>query len=376
MAVEVGFEPTEVLPPHTLSRRARSATTRLHRGGAYRPARLSLPGEKVASSAPHSWLAYARDDLGPVVEPAVAHDVPERAGGAGLRVRRAVDDPVDPRQHRRAGAHRAGLERHDEGAAGQPPGAERSGAPPAAPTPRRGRSGPGQPRGRCGRRATTPPGRRRRPRRPARPRCPQGQPRLLEREAHPTLRTPRWTSSGAAQLVQHVEAAGALGQRRHHVARAARPPRRTAAPARRPGCRGQRAARGRRWAGRQGGRRSPRRRRPRRRRAGPGGHRRKACSARPEAAITRLSTGRSAGSRSVSTLDPQDAEPLVVLLDEDDGQVVRAWPRGHRAGRPGRRGSRHRRGRRRARSIWSRCGSGPRRCALRSPFRAARSPSR
>ncbi len=31
MAVEVGFEPTEVLPPHTLSRRARSATTRLHR---------------------------------------------------------------------------------------------------------------------------------------------------------------------------------------------------------------------------------------------------------------------------------------------------------------------------------------------------------
>jgi Phage integrase, N-terminal SAM-like domain len=31
-AVEVGFEPTERLPPHTLSRRARSATTRLHRG--------------------------------------------------------------------------------------------------------------------------------------------------------------------------------------------------------------------------------------------------------------------------------------------------------------------------------------------------------
>ena len=36
MAVEVGFEPTEVLPPHTLSRRARSATTRLHRRRAYR----------------------------------------------------------------------------------------------------------------------------------------------------------------------------------------------------------------------------------------------------------------------------------------------------------------------------------------------------
>ncbi|SQD93981.1 hypothetical protein FMEAI12_2140009 [Parafrankia sp. Ea1.12] len=34
-AVEVGFEPTEGLPPHTLSRRAPSATRRLHRGLAY-----------------------------------------------------------------------------------------------------------------------------------------------------------------------------------------------------------------------------------------------------------------------------------------------------------------------------------------------------
>src|ERR1700691_2642037 len=34
-AVEVGFEPTEGLPPHTLSRRAPSATRRLHRGEAY-----------------------------------------------------------------------------------------------------------------------------------------------------------------------------------------------------------------------------------------------------------------------------------------------------------------------------------------------------
>jgi hypothetical protein len=42
MAVEVGFEPTEVLPPHTLSRRARSATTRLHRDGAYRAGRVRL----------------------------------------------------------------------------------------------------------------------------------------------------------------------------------------------------------------------------------------------------------------------------------------------------------------------------------------------
>src|SRR5512142_929290 len=35
VAVEVGFEPTEGLPPHTLSRRAPSATRRLHRRRAY-----------------------------------------------------------------------------------------------------------------------------------------------------------------------------------------------------------------------------------------------------------------------------------------------------------------------------------------------------
>jgi hypothetical protein len=35
MAVEVGFEPTEGLPLHTLSRRAPSATRRLHRRRAY-----------------------------------------------------------------------------------------------------------------------------------------------------------------------------------------------------------------------------------------------------------------------------------------------------------------------------------------------------
>ena len=36
MAVEVGFEPTEDLRLHTLSRRAPSATRRLHRGRAHR----------------------------------------------------------------------------------------------------------------------------------------------------------------------------------------------------------------------------------------------------------------------------------------------------------------------------------------------------
>src|SRR5438270_8689977 len=39
LAVEVGFEPTEELPPHTLSRRAPLAARTLHRERAYRASR-------------------------------------------------------------------------------------------------------------------------------------------------------------------------------------------------------------------------------------------------------------------------------------------------------------------------------------------------
>src|ERR1700734_304961 len=49
VAVEVGFEPTEGLPLHTLSRRAPSATRRLHRRRAYRrsePFRLPALAEE------------------------------------------------------------------------------------------------------------------------------------------------------------------------------------------------------------------------------------------------------------------------------------------------------------------------------------------
>ena len=42
---------------------------------------------------------HAADHLGPVVEPAVPYDVPQRADRAGLGVDGAVDDPVDPGQH-------------------------------------------------------------------------------------------------------------------------------------------------------------------------------------------------------------------------------------------------------------------------------------
>ena len=74
-AVEVGFEPTEGLPPHTLSRRAPSATRRLHRRRAYpNPCVRAAPGagaalparpysldrrvaKKSRSRAPHSWAS-------------------------------------------------------------------------------------------------------------------------------------------------------------------------------------------------------------------------------------------------------------------------------------------------------------------------------
>ena len=64
VAVEVGFEPTEGLPPHTLSRRAPSATRRLHRrraypnprvfGGMTYPASGRRAAKKSRSKARHS----------------------------------------------------------------------------------------------------------------------------------------------------------------------------------------------------------------------------------------------------------------------------------------------------------------------------------
>src|SRR5947208_10458407 len=98
-AVEVGFEPTDELPHHTLSRRAPSATRRLHQEG-------SLP-EVGRSSVPSAAEEFgeqggafvgedAGDDFGAVVEPAVAYDVPEGADGPGLGVEGAEDDVVEP----------------------------------------------------------------------------------------------------------------------------------------------------------------------------------------------------------------------------------------------------------------------------------------
>ncbi len=122
MAVEVGFEPTEGLPPHTLSRRAPSATRRLHRRRAYpttghtpheahapnrvvnaafntrERGRCSIqhaPGEAPCARGPPSDLGtaaareeltkqraafggqHAADNLGLVIETAITNHVPQ-----------------------------------------------------------------------------------------------------------------------------------------------------------------------------------------------------------------------------------------------------------------------------------------------------------
>ena len=69
----------------------------------------------------------ARLDERAVVEAGLAEDVEDAAGRTRLRVRRAVDDAPNAREHDRPRAHRARLERHVEDRVGDPPAAERRG---------------------------------------------------------------------------------------------------------------------------------------------------------------------------------------------------------------------------------------------------------
>ena len=78
-------------------------------------------GEEVAQEGGGLVGQQPRRDLGAMVEPTVAHDVPQGAHGAQLVVVRPEDEAVDPGEHQRSGAHRAGLERDDEGATRQAP---------------------------------------------------------------------------------------------------------------------------------------------------------------------------------------------------------------------------------------------------------------
>ena len=55
-----------------------------------------------------------------VIEPRLGEEIDHRSAGAGLGIRRTVDDPRDPRVEDRTGTHRARLDRHVEVAARQP----------------------------------------------------------------------------------------------------------------------------------------------------------------------------------------------------------------------------------------------------------------
>src|SRR6266540_7156945 len=76
----------------------------------------ALAGEEGSHQGGTLLGEHAADDLRAVVQPAVAHHVPQRADGAGLGVGRAVDEAVHPGQHEGAGAHGARLEGDDQGA--------------------------------------------------------------------------------------------------------------------------------------------------------------------------------------------------------------------------------------------------------------------
>ena len=68
--MEVGFEPTEGLPPHTLSRRAPSATRRLHRRRAY-PSSAG-PGGLVSLLPPVHIAIIRSSDIHPTIGDALA----------------------------------------------------------------------------------------------------------------------------------------------------------------------------------------------------------------------------------------------------------------------------------------------------------------
>src|ERR1700684_971281 len=80
MAVEVGFEPTEELPLHTLSRRAPSATRRLHRRRAYRrsePFRLPALTEESLEQGGALLRQHSPAHLDWRPEPGIMQDVPD-----------------------------------------------------------------------------------------------------------------------------------------------------------------------------------------------------------------------------------------------------------------------------------------------------------
>ena len=186
--------------PHALSRRALSAAQTRHRGGQYRTrdasdeirsggAATSAAADQRPKNDPQHrgalGLEDAPADVDPMVEARVADDVEQRGHGAGLRVVRTEHEPVDPRQHQGAGAHRARLQGDHQRVPVESPLPSPLGGPAAGPAPRRGRSGP-----------RSAPARWRRQPRP-RPPGPARRRRSVRRDARP-VRRPRRPRRGRA----------------------------------------------------------------------------------------------------------------------------------------------------------------------------------
>ena len=208
---------------------------------------IRCPLKKSSSSASDSSASTPADHLGPVVEPAVPDDVPERADGAGLGVVGTEHDAVHAGQHERAGTHRAGLERDHQRAALQPPLAAGPGGLAERDAPRRAPWGRRRPRARCA--PGRSPRRRRRGRRlrwvrrrwPAR-RAPRPGPPASGR---PTRRGGSRRGDPGGLVVERPEAEPA--RRRRRASRRGRaPPRRAGRPCPSRPCRGRRRSRGRR----------------------------------------------------------------------------------------------------------------------------------
>src|SRR5699024_448544 len=82
---------------------------------------LALIGEKPAQEFRGPLRQHATGNLRPVIEPAVTHDVPQRANGTGLIIECPEDEPAHTSGNQRAGTHRARLQRDHQIASLQPP---------------------------------------------------------------------------------------------------------------------------------------------------------------------------------------------------------------------------------------------------------------
>ena len=87
----------------------------------------AVGGEEGVHEGGALGLEDAAEDLGAVVEAAIADDVPEGADGTGLGLPGAEDDAGDAGQHEGAGAHGAGLDGDGEGAALEAPAVAEAG---------------------------------------------------------------------------------------------------------------------------------------------------------------------------------------------------------------------------------------------------------